>query len=194
MGIVTRTTRTERKEIMSKKGRGALMEQLLAALSDEEIADLARELKNHYGDRCGEGIYFLRNVGPKSIFSFLNFNIFGSWACITSNMEEIVNRMDEVRGFIKQFPPVQISKPENKHKEMPHELSISNTIAGVVFVRTHAWERFIERWEGDLTRSTPEVIARLLGRMFADAVLTPLKGHHTVVRIISNNFQPAKYY
>lgn len=182
-----------KEEVMSNNG--LLREQLIQALSSEDIATLAQEIEKNFG-LCasrvrGEG---LRAVKAKQLFSFLHLKIFGNWSDGEGCAIRVMGSMDKVKEFIHGLSPAQVFKVKEEYPQMPQNLSISNKSAGTVAVRPRAWIKFIESRHRRLAHNPSEMIAMALQDSFAEAIPVKLAKSYCVARIINNDFHQAEYY
>ena len=173
---------------------GSLKEELIRSLSDDEIARLVQELKKRGFTQKGEGVHFLKTSSGRNLFSFLHYQILGFSCDGGGYARRVIESMNGVRKFISELPPAQVPVVNKEISDMPQNLSISNDVAGTVFVSFHAWCRFIERWHDHLAYKPSDVVAETLQNCFTLAVPDDLKKRYRVERIINNKFKQAEYY
>ncbi len=177
-----------------QKGLRALRGELINTLSEEEQARLAQSLGRRFAFPNVEGVDSLRTMNAKKLFDFLYFQIFGRHPMSCWYGHRVLENIEKVRKFIHGLPPIKPLTSVTDTTGMQPGLSVNNVRTGSVSVEEHAWERFIERYPGDLASFSAEEIGKKLKAAFLEAISTSLKKHHLVKRIIQNDFQAAEYY
>ena len=172
----------------------SLREELIKTLSDDEIARLVQEMRSGLSFHHEEGANFLRAIKARHLFGFLHFKVFGHWCNNGQYAGRVMESVNEVREFINRLPSTQVFRIKDEYPVMPQDLCIRNEIAGVVFVKQHAWERFIERWHKRLAYRMSSDVAKTLQWAFVSVTPTILPKRHSVRRIMLNDFQQAEYY